>query len=244
MLILNVLRWLDFPYIFQDLCKIPPCIIDSIVLIGICSAKMGWTSTYFGLLALLLVHTEGNVIPRSSSVEFLGPLNVKASGLHNIHIRYSNPLDGDLSIHYGDCAQSPRSIARSHHRVGATSIGSSALTKRNLEWLDSRPERFVWVVPASIPDLGCLQAYLDEDELVGVSQPIQVMAKQSRRGVPIADYVDAEGPWFDGVQYISEKEPNDVFVAKAKGSSIGILGGGMSGLMSAVSFPLVLGNVD
>jgi monoamine oxidase len=46
--------------------------------------------------------------------------------------------------------------------------------------------------------------------------------------------VDAEGPWFDGVAHLNEKSPDDVFVAQAKLKKIGILGGGMSGLMSAL----------
>lgn len=45
--------------------------------------------------------------------------------------------------------------------------------------------------------------------------------------------MDAEGPWFDGVAYLQEKEPDDSFVAAAKSKTIGILGGGMSGLMTA-----------
>jgi hypothetical protein len=46
---------------------------------------------------------------------------------------------------------------------------------------------------------------------------------------------DAEGTWFDGVQYLKDKELDSVFVASAKSKKIGIRGGGMSGLMSAVS---------
>ncbi|KAJ9622609.1 hypothetical protein H2203_006257 [Taxawa tesnikishii (nom. ined.)] len=45
--------------------------------------------------------------------------------------------------------------------------------------------------------------------------------------------MDAMGPWFDGVEYLKEKEPDEVFVAQAKTKKIGIIGGGMSGLMSA-----------
>lgn len=192
---------------------------------------MSRNSIFLGLLTVLSVSVEGYYVPRSSSIHFLGPFNVEASGIHNIHISYNAPLDGDLSIHYGACNSSVTDDT--HHRVGATGIGKRAITKRNLEWVDSQPERFVWIVPSSVPDQGCLHAYLG-DELVGRSQPIDVMVKKSRRGIPISDYADAEGPWFDGVQYITEKEPEETFVAKAKGSTIGILGGGMSGLMSAV----------
>ncbi|KAL3426020.1 L-amino-acid oxidase [Phlyctema vagabunda] len=194
---------------------------------------MGRNSLYLALGALLSASVESSVVPRSASVDFLGPFNIEVSGVHNIHIAYNNPLDGDLSIHYGDCDRSSMSSTKTHHQVGKTSIGGRASRKRNLEWQDARPERFVWVVPADTPDRGCLHAYINGDELVGASQPIDVVAKRAKRSIPIADYVDAEGPWFDGVEYITAKEPDDVFVAKAKGSTIGILGGGMSGLMSA-----------
>lgn len=36
--------------------------------------------------------------------------------------------------------------------------------------------------------------------------------------------MDAEGPWFDGVAYLKEKEPEEAFVAAAKSKSIGIIG--------------------
>lgn len=45
--------------------------------------------------------------------------------------------------------------------------------------------------------------------------------------------MDAEGPWFDGVAYLQEKEPDSIFVAAAKSRTVGIIGGGMSGLMTA-----------
>lgn len=195
---------------------------------------MGQKSLRLGFLAVLFASVESYTVPRTTSVDFLGPISIEAGGIHNIHISYNTPLDGDLSIHYGACAQSPSSASQTHHRVGTTGIGKRALSKRNLEWEDSLPERFVWVVPSSIPDQGCLHAFLNGDELIGVSRPIDVTTKRSRRGIPIADYVDAEGPWFDGVEYLTQKEPDKTFVAKAKGSTIGILGGGMSGLMSAV----------
>lgn len=45
--------------------------------------------------------------------------------------------------------------------------------------------------------------------------------------------MDAEGPWFDGVEYLREKEPSEAFVTSQKSETIGIVGGGMSGLMTA-----------
>lgn len=92
----------------------------------------------------------------------------------------------------------------------------------------------MWLVPENAMDGGCLFAYSGE-ELVGKSESVSVMKRQSRRGITLADVADAEGPWFDGVEYLKEKDPDAVFVAAAKTKTIGILGGGMSGLMSSVS---------
>ena len=57
--------------------------------------------------------------------------------------------------------------------------------------------------------------------------------RKQRRSVAAADIMDAQGPWFDGVAYLQEKEPEEAFVSMAKSKTIGILGGGMSGLMTA-----------
>ena len=44
--------------------------------------------------------------------------------------------------------------------------------------------------------------------------------------------IDAQGPWFDGVEMLSQREPRPVDVAAAKSKEIAIVGAGMSGLMS------------
>ena len=41
--------------------------------------------------------------------------------------------------------------------------------------------------------------------------------------------------WFDGVDYLQQKQPDGIFVASTKSKSFGILGGGISGLMTAMS---------
>jgi monoamine oxidase len=51
--------------------------------------------------------------------------------------------------------------------------------------------------------------------------------------VKAADIMDAMGPWFDGVAYLQEKQPEDIFVASVKSKKFGIIGGGMSGLMTS-----------
>ena len=83
-------------------------------------------------------------------------------------------------------------------------------------------------------DGGCLFAYSGAD-IVGRSESVSIARRRTRRGITLADVADAEGPWFDGVEYLQAKEPESVFVSQAKDKTIGILGGGMSGLMSSVS---------
>jgi len=207
------------------------------------SFKISLAATLAVLAVVSSVHaaSSSHVLPRSRSIVFNGPITAESNGIQNIHITYNRPIDGEFSIHYGGCeAPEGQLIAEHHHRIGTTAIGNHPLAKRNAQWKDSRPERFVWIVPEDAPDKGCLHAYVDE-ELIGSSNPIKITKKFNRRSVPLADIADAEGPWFDGVQYLKEKEPDKVFIAQEKQKKIGILGGGMSGLMSAVriSGPIV-----
>lgn len=127
------------------------------------------------------------------SVSFEGTLEVEASGVRNINLMYSNPPHGELSIFYGNCDISTSDEA--HHRIGKTHIGDHELAKRHLDWVDQRPTKFVWMVPANIIE-GCLHAYV-EDELVGRSESFSVKKRVDRRGT-FADVTDAIGPWFDG----------------------------------------------
>lgn len=184
---------------------------------------------------LISPSTSTPLTPRHESLDFKGPLIVEAAGIANIHISYNLPISGQLSLHYGSCDVSLSHPKDSHHhQIGSTAVGDHPFAKRHVDWEDQRPERFVWLVPESAHDGGCLFAYSGED-LVGRSLPVTVMKRQRRRNsIVLGDIGDAEGPWFDGVEYLSAKEPNETFVANAKTKSIGILGAGMSGLMSAL----------
>lgn len=199
------------------------------------------SSILLGLTAaatLFLPATSSAIVARHESVTFRGPVTIEANGMSNIHLTYNVPIDGVLSLHYGAC-NTPITVHKDshHHLIGRTEVGSHPLAIRNAEWRNSRPEKFVWLVPEDVPDSGCLHAYAGAD-LIGRSEPITVQKKSPKRSIILGDIADAEGPWFDGVQYLKSKEPGKVFVAQAKSKSIGILGGGMSGLMSAVKFPV------
>lgn len=56
-----------------------------------------------------------------------------------------------------------------------------------------------------------------------------------KKRATFADVSDPMGPWFDGVEYLKQKNPNATFVAATKEKKFGILGGGISGLLTAVS---------
>lgn len=154
----------------------------------------------------------------------------EAGGAHNIHLTYNIPLSGELSIHYGACDVASSSDC--HHTLGQTHIGDHPLAARHIDHPQQRPTRFVWLPPSDVSSGGCLHAFSGET-LVGRSNPVTVMKRNNRRWEAAADIMDAQGPWFDGVEYLKEKEPSDVFVAKTKAQKIGIVGGGMSGLMTS-----------
>ena len=79
-------------------------------------------------------------------------------------------------------------------------------------------------------------AFLDE-KLIGVSSVIETKKRRVRRQSrkAFADVADPMGPWFDGVAYLEQKQPDEVFVAAAKNKKFGILGAGISGLVTGVS---------
>ncbi|KAK7729535.1 hypothetical protein SLS57_002022 [Botryosphaeria dothidea] len=180
--------------------------------------------------AFLASNVAATAIPRSTTVVFKGPFVAEADGMTNINIDFSSPVDGELSIHYGSCdIVSP---AAAHHRVGKTHVGEHPLAKRNVGWENYRPTRFVWLPPSDVKSGGCLHAFAG-DELVGRSDAFTVKRRKTRRTTSFADIADPMGPWFDGVEHLKEKEPDAAFVAQSKSKSVGIVGGGMSGLMSA-----------
>ncbi|KAL3421585.1 l-amino-acid oxidase [Phlyctema vagabunda] len=180
------------------------------------------------MTALAIVpHAVSDPIPHSS-VNFRGPFKVEAKGAHNIHVSYNGPSNGELSIYYGPCSIETNEEA--HHMVGRTHIGDHLLAKRHSDWVDQKPTKFVWLAPPDIPE-GCLHAFID-DVPSGKSEQYQVL-KQNPKRASFADIADPMGPWFDGVQYLSQKQPEETFVASTKAKAFGILGGGISGLMTA-----------
>ncbi|KAI9692705.1 MAG: hypothetical protein M1820_009456 [Bogoriella megaspora] len=166
----------------------------------------------------------------SEAVEFRGPFSIEPNGMHNVKLTYNIPIDGFIDLRYGRCDAIRAQDC--HHQLGETYVGSHGLAKRHVGWQDYRPSTFVWLPPSNVPEGGCLHLF-SEDRLVGSSRPYTVAKWRLRRQEAFADIADSEGPWFDGVEYLKEKEPGSPFVAQAKGKSVGIVGGGMSGLMTS-----------
>jgi monoamine oxidase len=182
------------------------------------------------LLSIVGSAAGASVIGRSPSITFQDNILAEAGGMQNVHIEYAAPLDGELSLHYGSC--DVQSSNDCHHTLGSTHVGNHELAKRHSTHDSQRPTKFVWLPPHDAPSTGCLHAFSGET-LVGRSSPISMARRKQRRSIAAADIMDAEGPWFDGVQYLQEKEPGEAFVASAKSKTVGILGGGMSGLMTS-----------
>jgi monoamine oxidase len=153
-------------------------------------------------------------------LRFLNPTSITADSLHNIHVEFlHDAFEDEVQLVYGECDITSASYA--HHAIG------SAFMRR-----EAHPERFVWITPSHTPDLHCLHAF-SGSSLIGRSAPISVTAPLIKREA-IADVADAMGPWFDGVAYMKAKEPNKHVVAQAKNSSVAIIGGGMSELMTSL----------
>ena len=167
------------------------------------------------------------------SITFRDLPHVEQRGIYNIHIAYTGAVDGELTLAHGQCDTT--TLAGSHHRIGTTHVGRHPIAARHADWEAQRPTKFTWTTPEDIQN-GCLLAFLDE-KLIGTSSEVETKKRKVRRQSrkAFADVADPMGPWFDGVAYLEQKQPDEVFVAAAKNKKFGILGAGISGLVTGVS---------
>lgn len=167
-------------------------------------------------------------------VTFANVQNVSAGSAHNIVVDYAGEPNGEIAITYDSCDDPTISIASARQIVGRTHIGAHPLAKRHEQHENRRPKKFVWLTPAEMTN-GCLHAFLD-GELAGRSEELAVKRRMTRRNEKksFVDVAGTDGNWFDGIAYLQQKQPDEAFVASAKTKSVGILGGGISGLMSSV----------
>lgn len=177
------------------------------------------------LLTLLLAHSALSLPSLPVRLETRVKLD---SRIANIHVGFADAVQGLISFTYGSCSETTEHNA--HHVIARSKPGV---------------DRLVWVMPSDTSSGGCISAWAG-GSLVGRSEP-QVFnshsrkrsfaSKIARRGtnsiaMTNATGIDAWGPWFDGVELLESKNLSTVDVRNAKSKHIGIVGAGMSGLMT------------
>jgi hypothetical protein len=196
-----------------------------------CAFKMRRSAFLWSLASLL-----AEAVPLNSpAVKFISPSKVSPGSAQNVVVEYGGDVDGHLTLSYGACGDEV-AVSETVHHIGSTHVGQHPLATRHLDHQDKRPTRFVWLTSEDISG-GCLSAFLD-GELIGQSDELEIVKRLALRGEKKKSFADVAGDdslWFDGVAYLKQKQPDDFFVTATKNKTFGILGGGMSGLLSSVS---------
>lgn len=141
----------------------------------------------------------------------------------NVHLSEAEHSAYPFTVTYGGC-HSSAGQHEAHHTIFTVH--------------EQGHDRLVWILPEDITTNGCLSAWSARHELAGRSQPVKVnkysrqwMKKREldrgtrlskRASIPMtnASGIDAQGPWFDGVEVLKEKEIGSVSVKEAKAKSM------------------------
>ncbi|KAJ5678863.1 hypothetical protein N7462_007107 [Penicillium macrosclerotiorum] len=112
---------------------------------------------------------------------------------------------------------------------------------------DQPPHRLAWAVPANVQTENCIIVYGGKpkgqiEQVIGKSKPVHLQQKVQKRSAagienPLLQNFDALGTWFDGVASIKQKTDQSGGVtstSSSKNTSIAIVGGGISGLATAL----------
>ncbi|CAI7644990.1 unnamed protein product [Penicillium pancosmium] len=181
---------------------------------------MRWILAGFSILPVTLA------VALSGNIEIFVN-DVTAPDIVNVHLVYREWDFGKHLFTYGSC--DTVSPVDSLHRVASISSGPSS----------GHDSRLVWVVPDSVSSGGCIAAWDMEGARIGQSEPLSLdsilqdsFTKRDRIPMTNESGIDAEGPWFNGVTLLKSKDFGAVDAKKIKEKSIGILGAGISGLMT------------
>ena len=211
------------------------------------SVKCLWL---LSLIGSFTIATSDN-LPLKLAVKI--PLDSQSA---NVHISRTPDSPYPFTVSYGGC-HSSTSQHEAHHIISTVT--------------DQVSDRLVWILPSDIPTDGCLSAWSAQHKLAGRSEPLTVnkfsrswikkrdldqgkrLGKRASIPMSNASGIDAQGPWFDGVELLKEKEIGTVAVAEAKAKSLSnerycrymgveltqyaeivIVGAGMAGLMTFV----------
>ena len=167
---------------------------------------------FLGLLSLSL-H-----LPISIASDLPLKLEVKSaldSDLANVHLSEVSPSVYPYTVTYGSC-----NSLEPHHTISTVN--------------DPGTDRLLWTLPKDILPNGCLFAHSPQQRLIGRSEPLTINKRSpqwvrkrerdtlfKRSGIPMtnASGIDAQGPWFNGVELLKEKEISAVNVKEAKAQS-------------------------
>ncbi|KAJ6127907.1 hypothetical protein N7471_009124 [Penicillium samsonianum] len=145
----------------------------------------------------------------------------------NVYLDYPRTTLKDHVFVYSDC--NTLNLTDAHHTIAHIPGGD----------FGGDHTRLVWVVPEDAKNHGCIFAWEQNSVMIGQSQPLTfgeilktTLFKRDRIMMSNESGIDAEGPWFNGVDTIKIKEIGAVDVKAAKSKSIGIIGGGISGMMT------------
>ncbi|KUI57332.1 L-amino-acid oxidase [Cytospora mali] len=189
------------------------------------------------LAALSLAHavTPASISSYPVHLETRSELNSRAA---NIHVSVDEGVKGIISFTYGSCLDLKETD--SHHLISRHAHSTST-------------DRLVWLIPEDASSGGCMSAWGSDGSLLGRSEPQQLASRRGRKrrveethkramlkkrdspsavAMTNASGIDAWGPWFNGVELLQSKNLSAVDVSAAKGKKIGIIGAGMSGLMT------------
>lgn len=134
-----------------------------------------------------------------------------ASRAVNIYLRYLEAVPTSHNFTYGDC-KSP-DFLDAHHTIATVPFTEPT----------DNETRLVWVVPEDIHPGGCILAWSENKALIGRSKPLALdklldtmITKRDRIPMTNDSGIDAEGPWFNGVSLLKNKEIGPVDVEKVK----------------------------
>lgn len=165
------------------------------------------------VLGLFLLAATVSASPAPQQIRIRVPSTVD-SALSNVHVDYLQDIKDLHTFTYEPCDASNGS-------------GPVIFTATEANATDYGNQRFVWVISEDDHPGGCISAWKNgSNELLGRSDPIEFAGSHpnvKRDGASIAmtnaSGIDAEGPWFDGVKLLKNKEIGAVDVKAAKSKS-------------------------
>lgn len=183
----------------------------------------------------------------------------------NIHVSYDGLVDDLIELTYGACSDRRRAdahhvVGRHSAPEAAGMAGPRAHQSHRLVWVIPEDALAGGCLSAWSAGTGALLGRSAPQELASrrgrKRGAEELLHKRSRTtaarkrddgedddgesasyAVPMtnASGIDAWGPWFDGVELLRSKNLSAVDVSAAKSKKIGIVGAGMSGLMTFLS---------